>query len=347
MENFDPSKQIDPSLQALYYWEFSQSEDNSSVIVTFHYPPDFNFHSTQIDFSRENGTLEIKVPSFVPFVQGKLFNNLISYEIKENPEQLSFQVIFEKEDKTISWPRLINGFMPGTHDIDPHSGFELYIQGTTDDNSEEENNANDHNKDFTYEELKEFFTTSLIKNYVPAILFLIESLGNENNDLKEAMLELASMKYHNPEATFAYALFLIGNNRKHEGFNLLKVAAEQGIGMAISIMGQMISPLSGIEFDYKDAESALDLFEKVIAKGEEPVALYEAAKLYQAGVGCNKDVEKAKLYWQRAKKVEPRILDLPEDKPSKVPLVVTLCTFTAATVALGYGIYKIFKKPGK
>ena len=343
MDSLDTSKQIDPSLQSLYYWDFAESEDNSSVIVSFHFPPDFNYHSINIDLDEENGTLEIKVPNFVPFVQGKLYNALLSYEIQESTKDFSFQIIFKKADNTVSWPRLINGFVPGTHDIDPHSAFELYIQETTDDGSDDSNN----NQEFTYEELKEFFTTSLIKNYVPAILFMIESLGNDNNDLKESLLELASMKYHNPEATFAYAVFLIGNNKKVEGFNLLKVAAERGVGMAISIMGQMISPLSGIEFEYKDAESALELFEKVIAKGEEPVALYEAAKLYQAGVGCTKDVEKAKQYWMRAKKVEPRILDLPEEKTSSVPLVIAVGAFAAATAAIGFGIYKIFKKSNK
>ena len=336
---------IEPTFQSLYYWHFSQSEDQSRIILNFRFPKEFNPKVINIHLSDDGKSLEISAPNIIPFVQGELFDKITSYEEKIDNINQTIEIVLSPENSNVLWPRLINSYLPGTTQIDPHSAFEIYIQETTKEADFEQSHT-PFTHEYTTEQLEAFFASSITCCYIPALLFMIESLDDDDKDsltTKEAFLNIAATKYHNPEATFRYSLFLIQHGKKIEGFKLLKDSAELGIGMAVSIMGQMISPLSGIEFEYKNAEEALDLFEKVLVNNEEPVALYEAAKLYQAGIGCEKNIQKAQEYWRRAKAVEPNILDLPEIKTQKSSTALVVSIAIAGAAAFGYGIYRILR----
>ena len=329
------SKFIQPELQVLYYWHSTQEKENE-IDITVQLPPVFNYKSIEVELSPEKDAITVDAPGIVPFIQGKLLDKIVDFktEVKGN----EFHLILTKENN-VKWARIIDDYIPGTHDIDPHSAFEIYVQETTLDHTKI---AAVH----TYEENQEFAASAVTRQYVPALMFIAQSLENDEKDTKRSLVEIAAMRFQNPEAFFMLALMMIDDGDKVQGFKLLKEAASRGVGIAVSIMGQMISPLSGIDFEYKDAESALEFFEKVISQGEEPIALYEASKLYLKGVGCKKDVNKARKYYDRAKKVEPGIPEFEEEKENsfsvKKAAISAVCAVGAAALALG--VMSIFRK---
>jgi len=196
---------------------------------------------------------------------------------------------------------------------------------------------------------------SINSHFLPAILMAIEFNAKQsgNSDTLIDLLGIAAMKYEFPPAMFQLGMILLNNEQTAvNGFNMLQQAAQRGFGLAVVAMGNALSPLSSIKFPAKDATQALMLFEQVIKEADEPNALYEAAKLYDAGLGCKADHTKAVEYLNRARKADPNIPELPKHVV-KAEVKETLKTLAiaasscAAIAGLGYAVYKIFAKKKK
>lgn len=331
---------IDPHFQELYKWEMKQ-ENPSTVVVLIDYPTDFNPNSIQYELNEEKTTFTAEFPGNPPFIQGELYEPVDGFttEIVEN----QIKLVFTKSTET-EWPYLIKGHIPGTQDIDPNSAFDIFIHlsRTLVDNDSAEK------RDF----LEGLLALSMMRGYTPALNYGIEMMESEEDSQERriALLQLAALKYGDPVAIFKYATFLVSVGESEKGFKLLSIAAQHGIGMAISLMGQMVSPLSGVEFVEKDPVAAMQLFEKVISVKDEPVALYEAAKLLKAGLGCERDVAKAEDYYRRAKAVEPKLPELPDypdpDSGNRIFGIPIFAAAGLAVAAVGIGTFisMLFKK---
>ena len=326
--------QINPAFHQIYNWEMSQPED-TLIVVKISCPVDFQLKILQIELNEDKTGLSVKIPSEdVPVIYGKLFEPVLSHEVKIDKENSNIVIELKKESSE-KWPYLIRDYYPGTEEIDPHSAFsivEIDHQGFDDD------------------KLTSFMQNAMMHGYVPALLFGIENLENDpgSEEKMYVLLDLASRVYGHPVAHYKLALFLLSHKQLKQGFMLLSKAAEGGIGMAYSLMGQYISPYSNIKFPEKDAVKAIELFEKVIEHGDEPVALYEASKIYYRGAeGVPQDKKKAMDYWNRATAVQPYLPPLKapeEDKPVSVETVLGATAACVACATLAYAAYKFFRR---
>lgn len=323
---------IEANFQIIYQWNIVQEDQSDIIKVIIDFPESFKPDSITYELLEQNTIFRAFFNPELPIIEGLLYSPVKSFDTHIEKNQII--ITFVKNDDT-KWPTLMRDKNPITNKIDPNSAFAIFKDQV--EISEDT------------EKLESFFSHSMACGYLPALMYALDMMEDDPT-LKDSylqILDLAAHKYQHPVALFKYATYLVDNGQKEEGFKYLSLAAQKGVGIAISLMGQMISPLSGIEFSEKDPVSALQLFEKVIGIKDEPIALYEAAKLYKAGVGCEKDIEKANNYYQRAKAVSHDLPDLPDYKEGVtilgVPVFIAAGVSVAAITA-GTFIYSLFKR---
>jgi hypothetical protein len=130
-----------------------------------------------------------------------------------------------------------------------------------------------------------------IKNcYTPALIYVFESSPAQSLGL----IRIAADVYNDPIAMLSLGKYLVLNEQtRDEAFQLFSRAVDGGLIQGLSCIGQLISPLSEISWHHKDPMKAVELFEAVLVKVEEQIALAELAKLLFEGVGVPKDVARA------------------------------------------------------
>ena len=325
------------SKEFAFLYDYEIEDHNEDIDITFKFPKTFEPKSLKIDHNKEANTLKITIEDELPVVCGKLFAPLSSYTTAKS--QNSFTISFEKENE-MKWPIFIQAPLDD-ESIDPQSALLLFakLKDTTD--------PKDHDL------AQKLVSFAIDSEYLPALLIGIQANSPPNGDQQSylQMLYLAATKYEHPPSLFALGcIFLQNPQSAQDGFMMLQRAAELGFGLAVSVMGKALSPLSEIPFPAKDAKNALELLESVIKIADEPIALYEAAKLYDSGLGCDHpDHDKAIDYYQRAKSKDPEVPPLPTPQtPSKVGEIVKTSvialTGVAALGGLAYSVYKIFTK---
>ncbi|EAY21727.1 hypothetical protein TVAG_237530 [Trichomonas vaginalis G3] len=312
---------IDRHFQQLYRWNFEQP-DPHSVQVTIEFPSDFSPNSMTYELNDEKTVFQAYFDKLMPVINGTLFEQVQSYTTQVEKDHIL--ITFQKESET-KWDCLIKARNPTTDSVDPHSAFDIFLHLAThlDENSEE---------------AERYLQFSMLSGYTPAMLYGIEILEDDpsKQGFVRDLISVAAIEYGEPAAVFRFALILIQEGKTQNGVQLLSYAARAGIGIAYSLMGQVLSPLSSIEYSEKNAAEAMKCFELVLAQKDEPIALFEAAKLLNAGLGCQKDTEKANDYSRRAKAIEPEKLPdkLPEYKPpSKDFKIFGIPVFAAAGAA--------------
>jgi len=307
--------------QFLHFWTLEQTNDDITVIIDC--PSTFNPDSIEIKYDEESRGVTIFVENQLPFVNGLLFAEIDSHVVLFDSSVVS--IIFKKKQNSL-WPLFIVNINPTTNNIDPHSAYDIFLFY-----------CNQNEQIFSDDEAQLFLTKSLESGYVPAMLFSIEQLENTEEDFVSALpiLEQAARYYMNVTAMLKLALY---NNRfedkREEAFKLFMQASKQGSIIALSFLGQILSPTSGIAYHEKDAETALRLFNQVIEKNEEPIALYEASKLLKSDHLGIPDIERAKDLYQRALVQEPQLppLEFEEDKMSVLPIVLGVSAVIAGII---------------
>ena len=328
---------INPALEMVYEWKMKQ-EDPHKIIIDFEYPADFNPNAINVKLSPEKDCLMVEIKDEeIPVIYGLLTEPVTDFTTQINKKELKFSLELQKDTDT-KWKTVIKNRAPNSK-IDPHSAYDIFLLYQ----------ENPENSPYSEDEISNFLQTSLLQSYIPAMLFGIENLegDKENEQQLLVLLDIASRIYNNPVANFKYGLFLIQHNQQTAGFTYLSKAARAGIGIALSLMGQMMSPYSGVNFPNKNASQALQMFEAVISKTDEPIALYEAAKIYLNGAEDVKiDEIKAEEYYQRAIVKQPNLPPLKQQvqTESKVFKALTVSAALVAGASLFYGVYKIFKK---
>ena len=334
---------INPALTSIYQWDFAQN-DPTTIKIVIQYPSDFNPESFQIKLSENKDEFYVEIPQeTVPVIYGKLTEPVVDFSTEIDKTKLEYLIYLNKETET-KWNYIIRDVSEESKKIDPQSSFRIFKEYS-------ELALKDSEQRFNEDQITDFLQMSLMQSYMPAMLFAIEMLEQEPDQEKEmlVLLDIASRVYRNPIAVYKLGLYQIKHKNMVEGFALLSRAAAAGIGIAYSLMGQMLSPYSGVDFPEKSAVEALRLFEKVIEVNEEPIALYEAAKIYYNGAEeVPVDEEKANDYWKRAIAKQPNLPPLKKRNPpqqvTNTDKVIGVTALVAAGAVLAYATYRLFKK---
>ena len=333
---------INPALAPLYEWNMEQN-DPHVVRIIISYPSDFNPDSLEIQLSENKDEFYVQVVNEeIPVIFGKLTEPIVDYKKEINKEKFEIYIDLQKETET-QWKYIIQNVSSETQRIDPQSSFRLFQEYS-------ENALKSNEQKYNEDQIADFLQMSLMQSYMPAILYAIDMLEHEPDQEPQllVLLDIASRIYRHPVAIYKLALYQIRHKNMEQGFSLLARAAAAGIGIAHSLMGQMLSPYSGVDFPQKSAIEALKLFEKVIEVKEEPIALYEAAKIYYNGAdGVPVDENKANDYWNRAIKQQPnlpQLRKLVQQSISNTDKVIGAAALIAGCAAVAYATYRIFKK---
>jgi hypothetical protein len=234
----------------------------------------------------------------VPIIQGTLHGNVTSFSLEPTTDRV---VIRLAKEGPAEWPHLISNPDPTTHDIDPKSAFELFLASHTTNRA--------------------LFDKALSFGYAPALLFAFEWSLTGNAEARErgmAFLCLAAKRYEDPHALLALGDQLCMNERtRDQCFDVYRRAVAAGTIRGLARIGRLISPLSDIAYSHKNAAQAVLLFEQVIAKMEDPVALAGLAQLLFNGIGTARDVKRAEDLHARAAAGQPELPPLTEAGPSR------------------------------
>lgn len=321
-------------------------QDTTSLVIEFPFPEDtpFNPDIIKISLNKEKSILIVKIPDEIPFIQGTLYKECSSFTTRAS--QHSFFLTLIKEDSE-EWPYLIGGWDPEGKKIDPKSGFDLFVFAQKSQNPE------------LIQQAYHFFDSAISSGYVPALLLGYEiSINNpQTHDFGMKLLQIAATHYQDVTAMLRLGChYEIDDKRKNDAFDLFSKAARKGAYIGMSLMGQMISPLSAISFPQKDAKEAVQLFEAVLENDpDELTSLYELSKLIYHGVGTEQNKEKALEMYEKAKQIEPKLPPIEiigngkEDEKNSKKIVtpfgiVVIVSCLSFAVASGFLIFRFFKK---
>ena len=323
-------------------------QDATSLVVEFSFPEDtpFNPDIVKISLNKEKSILIVKIPNEISFIQGTLYKKCSSFQTRTGPH--SFFLTLIKEDSE-EWPYLIGGWDPEEKKIDPKSGFDLFVFARKSQNAE------------MIQQAYQFFDSAISSGYAPALLLGYEISINNPKSREFGMKLLQIAAYHYQDVTAMLRLgchYEFDDEKKNDAFDLFSEAARKGACIGMSLMGQMISPLSDVSFHHKDAKEAAQLFEAVLENDpDELTSLYELSKLLYHGVGIEPNKERALEMYEKAKQMEPKLPSIEnigneeikeEDRKSKyfftpfgIVVIVSCVSFAAVG---GLLIFRFFKK---
>lgn len=291
----EPGKKIAPELASLYHWALKEEPDEIEIVITL--PPAFNIKTLEAQLTDDNQAICISIPGEVPILRGKLMAPVtaMTQTIEQN------QVTYALTKETPGTWGIVIGDVDSEREMDPLSTMilmEVMAKTGQGDN--------------------EILAALLLKcaetGFAPALIKLYAALGDdpENLDVKMQCIQTAAIVYGNPIAKMYLATELAKNpETRDQAMELYQSAMIAGIPTGGSMVGQMLSPLSDVEFDMKDAEKAVAVFEAVMSVDpSETLMLVEYSKLLFNGVGVKKDVERAMKMHGQAKGVIGEIPDL-------------------------------------
>lgn len=107
----------------------------------------------------------------------------------------------------------------------------------------------------------------------------------------------------------------------------------------------VLSPLSEYPFPHKNGEESLKILNECLSTKEDPISLYEVAKLTYAGNGTEKNENLALSLYEKAKALNPEIGPLFAQTSSWVPKLILGATgIFAMGLIFAFSFYKSKKK---
>lgn len=323
---------IQGSLSCMYQWTLRQDPDTIAIEIMRPYVG-FDVESIHSEISEMGDEIRVGIKNVIPLVEGVLFETVTSFEMIVTASTVS--VVLAKKVPG-DWPILIKKARPVSGGIDPKSAFDLSERAAGMEKKESE-------------ALLQF---SVNVGYVPAMMAVYHSLvnGDETEQMYATeLLVMAAKQMEDP-----VAMIVLGDKlarRKdtmNEAFSLYANSAGKGSLVGMSLMGRLISPLSGVPFHYKNGSRAAELFEKVLAKMDEPIAMIELSKLLKTGVGVTKDVARSKALKARADELEA--LSAGGSRNAKFPAVISFYrrfAISAFACAGAYVLYRVWRSRRK
>ncbi|OHS99962.1 hypothetical protein TRFO_33476 [Tritrichomonas foetus] len=296
---------IDAEYKFLYEWNINQDEEEIEILIN--YPETFSPKSIQVELNKELSGIRISLPDQIPIVCGQLMDSVTSYSTTQTKTCLT--VSLQKAEPGV-WPYLNRDIHPISKSIDPKSAFELSQEMMRYQEQESKNTG------------LRLMLESANCGFLPAMrLFVSLFITNEHFE-KEAfeMLVRGADYYNDPDMILKYGIILTGNEElRPNSLQYFERAANMGVVVARSYVGQIISPLTDISFLVKDAEAAADIFEKVLlVDPNEPIACHELAKLLYNGVGVPINEKRAEDLQKRAVAKDENIPPLIKYSPEKL-----------------------------
>jgi hypothetical protein len=289
----------------------------------------FNTELLQVSISTEENSILATIPSEPAIIEGTLHSSVQSFTLEPARDHILIRLV---KGSATEWPHLISDSHPATNGLDPKSAFDLFL--TT--------------------RARGLFERCLAAGFVPALLLAFEwSLAGDDaaRERGTAFLMVAANTYEDPQALLTLGDQLAATERtRPQAYEVYRMAVAAGTIRGLGRIGRLISPLGDIAFGCKDAVRAAVLFEQVIEKMEDPVALNELAKLLLNGVGVNQDVERAHELHSRALVHQP---DLPplgtvgrrrtKDRHSPFLAIYRWAAFIGFACAGMYVFYRIWE----
>jgi hypothetical protein len=293
------AEMIPPELSALYEWEFEDYPDRIELTLSF--PLNFNPSQVRAYLSPDGTALSITIPGLLPIVYGLLLHPVFDMRAQISPQQSKYLI---RKRNPASWPYLIDDCYPGTDCVDPASSFFLF-QNLTGSGPIDENLIN-------------LLLVSANAGYRPALRLAFCLLLDDQStaDIARNFIRIDAERYGDPVGVFHYAVLLAKEGAtRADALMYFRRAADLGIVEAKSLIGQILSPLSDVSFQNKNADDAATVLLEVMAeKPEEPVMCHELAMLYFNGIGVPKNVELALQLQATAATHMPNVAPLVERK---------------------------------
>jgi hypothetical protein len=281
---------IAPTLSSLYQWTLTQDSAELQVSIPLPFIP-FDTELLQVSLSRDRNAILAEIPGELPIVSGTLFGGVSSFSLEAAADRVTVRLV---KALRCDWPLLISGADAAMGELDPKSAFELFLA------SQE----------------RAFFDRALSVGYAPALILAFEWSLAGGADARErgmALLCLAANRYEDPHALLALGDQLcLGERTRDQCFDVYQRAVAAGTIRGLARIGRLISPLSDVPYAHKNAARAVQLFEQVIERMEDPVALAELARLVFNGIGIDRDVRRAEELHARALARQPGLRPLAE-----------------------------------
>ena len=285
---------IEPDFIDVYCWELIPHETNIQALIK--YPPSFDTSKVTYELNEQKDAVQVHYPDQPPIIEGKLFTkvNAISHQVIEKDSIYLIQFDFDKLEKLPDF--LVTDFHPQTKKIDPLSAFLIY-------------NKKQESKDQKVKEDSFNLLDVGLKYYFVPAMIAAAALFRHIPQLQERSLELtciAADRYHAPAAELNLGLLYLNmpDSRDRALEYIEKASREPQLPIASIILALYLSPISDMEYEKKDAKRAYNLLDKALKVERNPLALHEMAMLLYNGIGCEKDVEKAKKLQEECKKID-------------------------------------------
>lgn len=257
-------ERIHPKYQTLYDYDFDQTQDQIMILLPV--PIGFDTKTISIKFANSPDNqqlgLRISIPnSEIPLVCGTLFAEVITESMETSLDTThpkgkydSFYVIKINKMSNNEWPTLILRRHPITNEIDPKSSYLMYVITGLSDKPED--------KRFAEEELAYAVTLGF-----PLAVRVYADLLFEKGERDQAIQLLRTMadEYVDLDAMCKIGRVLAWQTEtRKEGLKYLKKASNLGQHDVDGLIGRILSPTSGIEYDAKNAKEAIRYLESAI-----------------------------------------------------------------------------------
>lgn len=281
---------VSPYFLKTFEWTAEDAEDHFDV--TFSFPDDFNVDLMKVELTSNNKCVYIGVTSQPPFFAGSFYNRITKYTKVTSKGQIIHRFTKETPEK---WPIMLSDPTVDSNLMDPKSLFlsYLYNQSLVEQLSDDETKQMLLNLALSrLEEAAKYY-------YPPAICEYAKILLSQNNPqlslMAKQFLSIGARVFNDPPSTFMAGLVDAQMGNISEAIEEFKAAAQSGIVDALNALGEIYSPLQEPRNQFEDAEAAVELFNQVLKIDPNHFfAMYNLCKMYAAGCGVKRDMEKAK-----------------------------------------------------
>lgn len=284
---------IPPAHQTIYDWEFSENEEEAFVTITF--PKIFNPEVIKFELNEEKTAIIITMESPIPIVCGLLWGPVTSAKNVFTSEKYVLSLTKANNE---TWPMLIKAMHPDNNAMDPKSAFVVFqdlakVAG---------------NQDIS-ELAYNFIVISAQTGFLPALrtfgVMLLKVKGQEQAGF--TALKTAADTYGDAQASYHIGLILASTAEGFtNGISYLKQAAQKGFSPAYLTLGQIYSPFTPFDAP-KEPQLAVQYLTQAVEEDSKLSQVYmELSKFYAAGVGVEKDLNKAQELMQKGELLEEK-----------------------------------------
>jgi len=330
--------QIDPLISQLYFWEAVDFSNHIDIHILL--PNNFHSETLKTDII-DNQYIICSLPNSPPIVAGKLFDDI--KKVNTYVENGSTFVISMEKVRQSQWGIIVVGPMRNDNIIDPQSA---YVLGKLTIDSINNNSVPQDQIQEQYTNANALMNLSASTKFPPALLYLYDCINGQDPELSMRFLEIAAIEYHYPGAILRLAFLSFQKNDMDKALHFFQEAYNYGIIEGLNGVGEILSPLSGIEYHSKDPFKAFNCFKECIEKAEGFAYPHlNISKMYAYGIGTGKNIEKAIYHRNRALELNSEIESFEIDesiitKP-KIRYTLYMAIGVGALAALaGYLIYR-------